>query len=475
MNRPAENAIGKSALRKRNPLLHGLTAWGPGLLVMLADTDAGNVVAAAQAGAQWNFRLLPLILALIPSLYLVQELAARLGLFTGEGCGSLVRARFGRGAALAALAGLAFATFGTLVTEMTGFAGVGELYGLSRDVSLSAASLALLAIAATGSYRRAEQAALAVGLFECAFLVVAWKARPDPVAMVRDFLHAPLGDGGFLFLAAAIVGATFNPWMVFYQQAATARRRLQDDDFSAVRADTALGATVTQVLTGAVLVAAAATLYAGDRSRGLSSIGEIGEALSSALGRDNALLVFSLGVLGASFAAAIVASLALSWGVAEVFPTQSTGGGGLFESRRFLVLYAASIGGAAALVRFSGLAEHRGASRQRACLPAGGRAADRPDGESPGAAVAAARHPARDHDRARGERRIDRADRRRRLGVLRTRCRNRGIASPICPSASRRKPLRRLRPLRARGSSGSCPVDRPARPASGTTRTAPNG
>jgi Mn2+/Fe2+ NRAMP family transporter len=354
MNRPAENAIGKSALRKGNPLLHGLTAWGPGLLVMLADTDAGNVVAAAQAGAQWNFRLLPLILALIPALYLVQELAARLGLFTGEGFGSLVRARFGRGAALAALAGLAFATFGTLVTEMTGFAGVGELYGLSRDVSLSAASLALLAIAATGSYRRAEQAALAVGLFECAFLVVAWKARPDPVAMVRDFLHAPLGDGGFLFLAAAIVGATFNPWMVFYQQAATARRRLQDDDFSAVRADTALGATVTQVLTGAVLVAAAATLYAGDRSRGLSSIGEIGEALSSALGRDNALLVFSLGVLGASFAAAIVASLALSWGVAEVFPTQSTGGGGLFESRRFLVLYAASIGGAAALVRFSG-------------------------------------------------------------------------------------------------------------------------
>ena len=478
MNTPAENAIGKSALRKRNPLLHGLTAWGPGLLVMLADTDAGNVVAAAQAGAQWNFRLLPLILALIPALYLVQELAARLGLFTGEGFGSLVQARFGRGAALAALAGLAFATFGTLVTEMTGFAGVGELYGLSRDASLSAASLALLAIAATGSYRRAEQAALAVGLFECAFLVVAWKARPDPVAMARDFLHAPLGDAGFLFLAAAIVGATFNPWMVFYQQAATARRRLQDDDFSAVRADTALGATVTQVLTGAVLVAAAATLYAGDRSRGLSSIGEIGEALSSALGRDNALLVFSLGVLGASFAAAIVASLALSWGVAEVFPEQSTGGGGLFE---FAAFPRALCGehrrrrGSGSLLGRSGLAEHRGAGRQRACFPAGGRPADRPDGESPGAAVAPARHPARDHDRARGERRIDRAGRRRRLGVLRARCRNREIASPTCPSASWRKPLRRLRPLRARGSSGSCPPGRPARPASGTIRTGPNG
>jgi Mn2+/Fe2+ NRAMP family transporter len=171
--------------------------------------------------------------------------------------------------------------------------------------------------------------------------------------VVRDFLHAPLGDSGFLFLAAAIVGATFNPWMVFYQQAATARRRMQPDDFSAVRADTAIGAVVTQVLTGAVLVAAAAALYAGDRSRGLSSIGEIGEALAGALGRDNALLVFSIGVLGASFAAAIVASLALSWGVGEVFSSES-GGAAAFDSRRFLALYGASLCGAAALVRFSG-------------------------------------------------------------------------------------------------------------------------
>jgi Mn2+/Fe2+ NRAMP family transporter len=29
---------------------------------MLADTDAGNTVTAAQAGAQWGYRLLPLFL-----------------------------------------------------------------------------------------------------------------------------------------------------------------------------------------------------------------------------------------------------------------------------------------------------------------------------------------------------------------------------------------------------------------------------
>ena len=74
-----------------------IAVWGPGLLVMLADTDAGNVVTAAQAGARWGFRLLPLLLLLIPMLYMVQELTVRLGIYTGRGHGELIRERFGVG------------------------------------------------------------------------------------------------------------------------------------------------------------------------------------------------------------------------------------------------------------------------------------------------------------------------------------------------------------------------------------------
>ena len=74
-----------------------IAIWGPGLVVMLADTDAGNVVTAAQGGAQWGYRLLPLVLLLIPMLYMVQELTVRLGVYTGRGHGELIRVRFGFG------------------------------------------------------------------------------------------------------------------------------------------------------------------------------------------------------------------------------------------------------------------------------------------------------------------------------------------------------------------------------------------
>ena len=79
---------------------------------MLADTDAGNVVTAAQSGAQCGYRLLPLLLGLIPVLYMVQELAVRLGIFTGRGYSELVRHHYGSGWAWVLAAPLVVAVAG---------------------------------------------------------------------------------------------------------------------------------------------------------------------------------------------------------------------------------------------------------------------------------------------------------------------------------------------------------------------------
>src|SRR6202042_2213875 len=140
-----------------------IVVWGPGLLVMLADTDAGNVVTAAQSGAQWGYRLLPLILLLIPMLYMVQELTVRLGIYTGRGHGELIWVRFGVGWARLSTLGLAGAVVGSLITEFTGVAGVGELFGLSRSFTLPFAAATLLFIVASGSYKRVERGALIFG------------------------------------------------------------------------------------------------------------------------------------------------------------------------------------------------------------------------------------------------------------------------------------------------------------------------
>ena len=103
-------------------------ALGPGLVVMLADTDAGSVITAAQSGAQYGYRfVLPQLLA-IPLLFATQELTIRLGLGTGLGLAELIQKRFGAITARIALALLIVSCFGALVTQLSALRGLAESF-----------------------------------------------------------------------------------------------------------------------------------------------------------------------------------------------------------------------------------------------------------------------------------------------------------------------------------------------------------
>ena len=299
-------------------LARSAAVFGPGLVVMLADTDVGSVITAGQSGVQFGYRLLGQQLILIPILYMVQELTVRLGIFTGRGHGELIAETFGRFWAWVSAIGLAVATAGALLTEFSGVAGVGELYGVPRAATVTLAAVALLAVVLTGSYRRVERVAIAVGLFEFAFFFVAWAAHPALGDMARGAVSIPWHNPDYLYLSAANIGAVIMPWMVFYQQSAVADKKLRPEHYTAARIDTAVGAVLTQLVMAAVLIACAATIGAHNPNASLTTVGEMSQALTPFLGQGAGRLVFSLGVLGAGLVAAIVASLAAAWGVGEV-------------------------------------------------------------------------------------------------------------------------------------------------------------
>ena len=298
-----------------------LAVMGPGLVVMLADTDVGSIITAAQSGVQWGYRLLLLQLLLMPVLYIVQELTVRLGIFTGKGHGELIRNTFGPGWAWLSVSGLGVATVGALMTEFSGVAGVGELFGVPRALSLGLITAILLAVVLTGSYRRVERVAIALGLFELAFFVVAWRSHPHGAQLASGLAHMPLKDNAYLYLVAANIGAVIMPWMIFYQQSAVADKKLRVCHYRHAQWDTAFGSVITQAVMAAVLIAAAATIgqaHAGAAQASLNTIGDISRMLVPALGANVGRVVFGFGTIGAAMVAAIVASLASAWGFGEV-------------------------------------------------------------------------------------------------------------------------------------------------------------
>ena len=334
-------------LARRLPFI---AVFGPGLVVMLADTDVGSIITAGQSGVQWGYKLLLVQLILVPVLFIVQELTVRLGIFTGRGHGELIRDSFGPGWAWLSASGLAVATIGALLTEFSGVAGIGDLYGIPHYVSLPLAVIALLAVVLTGSYRRVERAAIAIGLFELAFFFVAWAAKPDLHGMVRQAVAIPLFNANYEYLVAANIGAVIMPWMIFYQQSAIADKKLGAQHYQAAKWDTAIGAVVTQLVMAAVLIAAAASIRPHAPQASLSTVGQMSQAMTPYLGPQIGRLIFGLGVLGAGMVAAIVASLALAWGLGEVAGYKRSLEHHPLKARWFYAVYAACVIGGAILV-----------------------------------------------------------------------------------------------------------------------------
>ena len=289
---------------------------------MLADTDAGSVVTAAQSGASWGYRLLPLELLLIPVLYLVMELTVRLGAMTGKGHAEAIRERFGPRWAALSVGTLLLSATGALVTEFAGIAAVGGFVGLSPTVTVPLAGAFLVAVVLSGGYRRVELIGLALGSFELAFFAAALLAHPRMGSVAASlWSHQPLGDRTYLTLVAANIGAVVMPWMIFYQQGAVVDKGLHAPQIRIARLDTALGALLTQAVMAAVLVAIAAT-RSGRGAASPTSVGDISAALSPYLGAFASRLTLALGLAGAALLAAIVVSLAASWAVAEAFGTR---------------------------------------------------------------------------------------------------------------------------------------------------------
>ena len=103
-------------------LLTFLMIFGPGLIVMVADNDAGAVSTYVQAGAQYGTTLLWVLLLLWPTTYFIQEMVIRLGIATGKGHAAMIYQRFGKWWGVFSLVDLELVNFLTLVTEFAAIA-----------------------------------------------------------------------------------------------------------------------------------------------------------------------------------------------------------------------------------------------------------------------------------------------------------------------------------------------------------------
>ena len=81
----------RGRFRGRRGIVAFLAVMGPGLIAGIAGNDAGGITTYSVLGAETGLGLLWLFPITIVILAIVQEMAARLGVVTGQGLSDLIR------------------------------------------------------------------------------------------------------------------------------------------------------------------------------------------------------------------------------------------------------------------------------------------------------------------------------------------------------------------------------------------------
>jgi NRAMP (natural resistance-associated macrophage protein)-like metal ion transporter len=340
----------------RSRLLALLAIIGPGLIVMVGDNDAGGVSTYAQAGQNYGLSLLWVLLLLIPVLVVNQEMVVRLGAVTGVGHARLINERFGRFWGWFSVGDLFLLNFLTIVTEFIGVSLSLGYFGISEYVAVPFAAVALIAITATGSFRKWERSMFVFVFANLLVIPLAVLAHVHPGAMVSHFFVPSIQGGAnstSVLLIIALVGTTVAPWQLFFQQSNIIDKRITPRWINYERTDTYVGAIVV-VIGAALLMAIAAFAFQDTPVAGhFVDAGVVAQELRHYVG-EAAGVMFALVLLNASLIGAGALTLSTAYAFGDVFGTKSSLHRSFSDAKSFYAIFAGLIAGAAAIVLIPG-------------------------------------------------------------------------------------------------------------------------
>lgn len=331
---------------------------GPGILVMLGENDGPSMLSYAATGARFGISFfIPFILLTFVMAIVVQEMTVRLAAATHRGHAELIFERFGPFWGWFSMIDLAIGNFLTLITEFIAIrAGLGY-FGVPAWIAILSALAVLYLALLTHRYWTWERITLAVALLNLVFIPVALLAHPAWRSVGQALLTWKPLPGGLsketLLILISNIGATVTPWMLFFQQSATADKGLTRGDIRFGRIDTVLGAALASMAAIAVVLATA-PLYMHRMTAENFQAAEFAQALKPLIGGAGAAL-FALGMVEAGVVASITISVSSAYAFGEVARKPHSLNLPLREGKAFYSMLFLCAAAAAAFVLIPGL------------------------------------------------------------------------------------------------------------------------
>jgi len=306
---------------------------GPGLLAGASDADPSNVAVYAQAGSQFGFNMLWMIVVTLPMMVAVQLASAFIGRRNREGLVAGIREHFSDRLAKTLIVMVVIVNVVNVGADLAAMGDATALVVGGRSYWYAPVyGLASLGLQVLMSYERYARwlkwmtLGLLAYVIELGFVHVDWGNLLHAIALPHiSFTH------DYATTAVAVLGTTLSPYLFVWQAALeveeTQAERRNGDTSCAPAArreteqritfDTWTGMIVTNVVSFCIMVVGATVFFAHGR-HDIGSTAQAAEALRPIAG-EAAFLVFAFGIVGCGLLAIPAFAGSAAYGCAEAW------------------------------------------------------------------------------------------------------------------------------------------------------------
>jgi len=322
-----------------------LVIAGPGIIVMVADNDAGGITTYTVTGALFLFSFIWIEVLLGPVAYICQEMTVRLGAITKRGHAEAIFDAFGPFWGWFSLIDLTLTDLLTICTEFIGMTAALSIFGVPPLITAAVVICLIMSMVISGRYWTWEKMVLTLCALNLIYIPAAFLIKVPLHPLLSGFIPSfPYGlTGNVVFFVMANIGTTIAPWMIFFQQSSVVDKGLQEKDIGYSQWDTVIGSCFTVICAVFCIIIFAVLLPGANISsaaQGALRIMSINRYVAVAI----AIGLFDAGLLGA-----ICISLASSWAWGEVFGWPHSlnhnfkAAPGFYVFRLFILIVAATI------------------------------------------------------------------------------------------------------------------------------------
>jgi NRAMP (natural resistance-associated macrophage protein)-like metal ion transporter len=295
---------------------------GPGILVMVADNDAGGITTYADTGLKFGYNLIWFLIILGPIAYFVQEMTVRLGAVTKHGHAEAIFSSFGWFWGWFSFLDLSIVNWLTLITEFIGMTTGLAVFGVPPILTVIIVIIIMVFMILSGRYWTWEKIALVFATINLIYIPLAFVSAPNWGAVLRNGIipNLPGGFNGTLFFfIMANIGTTIAPWMIFFQQSSVVDKGMKEKDIPFGKLDTFIGAIFTVLVAVFIIVAIHSLLpNVVVNTNNLPDAGQTAQMIIQQHSRLAGTLL-AIGLFDAGLLGAICISITSSWAFGEVF------------------------------------------------------------------------------------------------------------------------------------------------------------